>query len=508
MMPAMAIDPRPIPAGLEQFVRLDPRVGDQAAVEAALGRLSFWDFVRLSWPVIEPATPFGSNWHLEAIAEHLSAVSRGEIRRLLINMPPRHGKSSLVSVLWPCWDWISSPSRRWLCASYAHALALRDAVKSRRLILSPWYQARWPHIRLLADQNTKGRYDSVDAGYRIATSVDASVTGEGGDIVLVDDAHNAMDAGSEAVRQATLDWWDQAMSTRLNDPRTGAYVIVMQRLHDQDLAGHLLAQGGWDHLCLPTEYEPTRRVYVGGRLEERPSSECATSIGWTDPRSEPGALLWPARFGAEQVAQAKLVLGDYGFSAQHQQRPTPATGGIFKRSWFARYDAASPPVFERLIHSWDTAVSEREGAAYSVNSVWGEALDGYYLLRVWRERAAYPDLEAAIEGQGKADRPSAILVEDKSSGASVVQSLRRRARLPIIAIKPGRDDKLVRARRVSPLVQAGRVRIPESAEWLADWLDEITAFPNSAYADQVDSMSQALDFLSGGASLAAGWDLS
>ena len=203
------------------------------------------DFTKAAWHVIEPGTPYVDGWHLTAISEHLEAINKGHIRNLLINIPPRHMKSIQVAVMWPVFTWINRPDFRWLFASYAGSLSVRDSLKCRRLIESPWFQDLWgDRFQLTGDQNAKTFFENDHSGYRFATSVGASTTGHGGDCIVVDDPHNALEANSDAMRESTLEWWDQAMSTRLNNPKTGAKVVVMQRLHEKDLSGHILSQGG------------------------------------------------------------------------------------------------------------------------------------------------------------------------------------------------------------------------------------------------------------------------
>src|SRR5687767_1970034 len=276
------------------FAALLKRPSLRDEIDRELASRQLREFVRQAWHVVEPATPFVPGWHIDAIIEHLEAVTCGQIRNLLINVPPRHMKSLLVSVFWPAWEWIQWPERRWLYSSYAAQLSIRDSVKNRRLIESPWYQARWgDRFTLTGDQNTKGRFDNDRSGYRLSTSVGGAATGEGGDRIVCDDPHNVQEAESDSIRKSTTGWFDVVMSTRVNDPKTAAKVVVMQRCHQQDLSGHLLEQGGWEHLCLPAEYE-----------ESRP----ATSIGFTDPRKEQGELLWPDRFGVEELKSLKRSL--------------------------------------------------------------------------------------------------------------------------------------------------------------------------------------------------------
>ena len=316
--------------GWSVFPTEDPGARDRhdgSAVEAAKNLRSF---ITMAWPVVEPATPFISGWHLDAICEHLMAVTRGEIRNLLINIPPRHMKSLAVGVFWPAWEWTTAPHRRWLFASYALSLSERDSLRCRRLIESPWYQRHWgDRFALCGDQNTKLRYENNHAGHRIATSVGAAATGEGGDYVVVDDPHNVIERESDAARIAALMWWDETMSTRLNNPKTGAKIIVMQRIHEKDLSGHVLQQGGYIHLNLPAEFELSRR--------------CVTVIGidsprsWSDPRGTDGDLLWEQRIGDREIADFKVRLGPEGYAGQFQQRPSPAGGGRFKAEWFRYY---------------------------------------------------------------------------------------------------------------------------------------------------------------------------
>lgn len=807
--------------------------------DADLYESSLRNFYEGMWPVIEPKTPFRGNWHLDAICEHLEyAVVRRQILQLLINMPPRFSKSTLCSVALPAYIWAMFPHIRWLYASYAQSLSTRDSVLCRRVIQSPWYQARWGHVfRLTTDQNIKQRYENDRTGARIATSVGAALTGEGGDVLVCfprealvltergpvpigdiveqrqrvrvwsvdgdgrqvlrrvvgwkknpgadmvrvdfgnghavcctgdhrlmtssgwvealslapgdvlpcfsvpdvqygrlidtklpgkrprrlvgvkdianillrelgpgvgsaaprvpsgaalgevptscptvsdrgyvtardaelgcelfrscvaihdalnfgirelgvrrrasgldapgadcvgdvvgagavgkilssvvqavsvevarvastrawadegfrdksvdmavkrlvplaeayaaipaqwgrleyagvdghagpgpsfdntgdaadipiaghhvkplkaddvsplgvcwcghressycltvehdhnfmvniggvkyiiaancDDAHNVVEAESDAARKGAVDWFNSSMSTRLNDAKTGVKIVVMQRVHQDDLAGHLLETGDWYHLCLPMEFEGVKPQWV---------------IGWTDPREKEGELLWPERYGPDEVARLKRALGSYGAAAQLQQRPTPRGGGIFKGAWFGSYKAA--PEFVRIVESWDTATSEKEHAAYSVGTAWGETVNGdILLLDVSRGRWDFPRLKAEVAFFHAKHRGSVILVEDKSSGRQVCQELGRDVRLPILPVSVGKSDKVARAITVSPMVEAGKVKLPEDAPWLADYMEEVLLFPNSRNADQVDSTTQALAYMRNG----------
>src|SRR6185312_3682217 len=271
------------------------------------------NFVREAWPTVVPASPYVHGRHIDAICEHLEAVLDGQIRHLLINVPPRFAKSTIVTVMFPCWAWAKKPEIRWLFASYAESLSIRDSLACRRLIQSAWYQERWgDRFGIVVDQNEKRRFENSKMGVRLSTSVDGTNTGEGGDIQVADDPNNLREISSEASRLSAITWWDQVMSTRLNDPRTSARVVIQQRGHEEDLSGHILETSGvqFDHLCLPMEYDGRNKT---------------TSIGWQDWRTKDGELLWPERFGPEEVARLKSDLKS-GAAGQLQQLPAPESG--------------------------------------------------------------------------------------------------------------------------------------------------------------------------------------
>jgi predicted phage terminase large subunit-like protein len=470
-------------------------------LEAELAVRSFRDFVRQAWLTVEPSTPFVPGWHIDAIIDHLEAVTRGDIRNLLINVPPRHMKSLLVSVFWPAWEWLRHPERRWLFSSYGAQLSIRDSVKCRRLIESPWYQQHWAdRFALCGDQNAKTRFDNDRSGYRIATSVGGAATGEGGDRIVCDDPHNVQEAESDAVRKSTLDWFDVVMSTRVNNPKTSAKVVVMQRCHQRDLSGHLLDQGGWEHLCLPAEYEGSRRE---------------TSISFVDPRAEHGELLWPDRFGPEELTSLKVSLGSYAAAGQLQQRPSPLAGGLIKRHWFrfwAPPGSNLPPVIIRMpdgteqsfvapeiahaeegIQSWDCAFKDNEDSDYVVGQVWGRRGSAYLLLAQTRGRMNFPETVKAVRKlSNEWPNATAKFIEDKANGSAVIQTLAHE--IPgIIPVNP-EGGKVSRAMAASPLIEAGNVYLPHPMRepWVNDFIEECVNFPNGAHDDQVDAMTQAL----------------
>ncbi len=436
-------------------------------------------FAKACWHVVEPATQYKHGWHIDSICEHLEAVSRGEIRNLLINMPPRHMKSLLVCVFWPCWEWTLKSETRWLFASYAQTLSIRDSLKCRRILESPWYQTLWPDVRLTSDQNQKARFENHATGYRVSTSVGGSATGEGGDRVVVDDPHKVGDIPSDRIREAALSWWDSEMSTRGNDPRTVAKVIVGQRVHALDLCGHVLEQGGYEHLCLAAEYDGPRSF---------------TGLNWKDPRTVEGDLLWPERFGKQELDELKSRLGAYAAAAQLQQRPAPAGGGMIKREWW-RFYAERPENFDELIQSWDMSFKATSGS-YVVGQVWGRVGTDFYLLDQVRRRMDFPGTLTAFKTLYMAwPETSAILVEDKANGPAIIDSLKNE--IPgIIPITP-KNSKLARISAVSALIEAGNVLLPDPANWpwVTDLLAEAASFPVGPHDDQVDAMSQALERL-------------
>ena len=319
---------------------------------------SLYEFVKQSWHVVEPGVKFVESWHIETICEHLEAVTQGDIRKLIINIPPRHSKSTIVSVIWPMWEWLAQPDEKFLCASYSGNLSIRDNLKARRLVQSPWYQERWGHMfRLAGDQNAKQRFENDKTGYRLATSVGGTATGEGGSRLILDDPHSAQEAQSDAVRESALEWFVMVWSTRLNDPKKDAMVTIMQRLHERDISGHTLEDiGGWEHLMIPAEWDGVVRK---------------TSLGRYDPRKKEGQLICPERFGEKEITELKQLLGTYGTAGQLQQDPTPSEGGILKASFFNLWphDEGLPP-FEYVLQSYDCAFTEKTTGDPTACTVW------------------------------------------------------------------------------------------------------------------------------------------
>ena len=466
-------------------------------------------YMQEAWHLVEPFTPLVWTWHLDAIAEHLEAVSNGQITRLLINMPPRMGKSLAVSVMWPTWVWTFQPQSRWLCASYAFNLSVRDARRSRRILQSQWYQAHWKTAwQFLGDQNQQSRYENDVAGYRIAVGVMGSATGEGGSHLLIDDPHNVFQANSPTYLQQTIDWFDQVWSTRLNDPEHGAMVIVAHRVHHHDLSAHVLSHGGWVHLSLPTEFQPARRCVTVPLTPD--------TLPWADQRQQAGELLCPARFDAEANRTAKRVMGSMAYSAQHAQSPTPLEGGMFKRQWWRYWKPAGmelppvaielpsgdyvyipardlPPGFALQLQSWDMAFKKAEDNSFVCGEVWGRhGPDAYVLDHVHAHWDFTETLTAVRLLTAKWPQVILKLVEDKANGPAIVQTLKKE--MPgFVEITPD-GSKEARAAAVSPFVEAGNVYVPHPLlhPWGQDLIAEAAHFPVGVTDDIVDTMSQAL----------------
>jgi len=489
-----------------------------------------YKFLQAGWKYIDPA-PFVGGWHLEAIAEHLEAVTRGQIKRLLINVPPRSSKSSLCSVAWPAWTWAQSvqgpcsgPHVQFLSASYAQTLALRDSVKNRRLIESPWFKKIWgERFQMTSDVNTKGRFENNKGGYRLATSVDGALTGEGGQVILVDDAHNATEIESDLVRESTIMWWDEAMSTRLNDPATGAFVVIMQRLHQEDLTGHIKDKdpnNDWTWLMLPMEHDRSRHCITYAKNEYGEKEQL-----WEDPREEEDELLCPTRFPREQVDRLKAQLGPFAAAGQLQQSPTPRGGGIIKEEWWQDWEEDSYPVFEYLIASVDTAYTEKEENDPSALTIWGvfrEYRTGnmkIMLVWAWEGRFELHDLVEEIlttctvspisntRQEKHAGRPRfpvhLLLVESKASGLSVGQELYRLIagnapfNIQFPNLNKGRytQDKVARLYSVQHIFADKMVYAPLGRTFVDKVIDQVSAFPKVSHDDLVDTVSQALKYL-------------
>ena len=483
---------------------------ERLQAKISLPSMPFRDFVQETWPIIEPNVPFLDNWHIGAISEHLEAVVWGQIKNLIINIPPRHMKSTLVSVMWQPWVWTFRPWSGWLFFSYSKDLSTRDNVQARQIMRSPFYKEAFGHVFDFAgDQNLKTRYKNDRGGHRIALSTTGSI-GEGGDFLVGDDLLSAADRYSATKRENVNDFWSTTAATRRNT-KDAAVVIIGQRLHQGDIVGHLdqkMQEGGeiYEKLVIPAEYE---------------GSKYTTVIGWQDPRQKRGDLLWASRFPRQEIDRLKRDLGSEQTAAQLQQRPSPAGGQIFKVKWFKIWTPAGsnlPPVrlrledgtlheidteeisskiFERL-QSWDMAFKGSKTSSFVAGQVWARAGANRYLIDQIRDRLDFPaTLEAVKRLTAQHPKARLKLVEDKANGPAVIQTLKKQI-AGLIPVSP-KGDKVARAKAISPTVESGNVFLPhpQIAPWVLEFIQEAITFPNSPNNDQVDAMTQALDRFDG-----------
>lgn len=458
---------------------LDVRLIDIQAERAK--RSLHYFLTRFAWPALEPATPFGDNWHIGVMCEHLEAVARGDIQRLIINLPFRHLKSTLVSQAFPAWVWTWAPSRRFLTASYASDLAVRDAVNSRRIIESPRYQQAWGAIfRLTGDQNVKSRYENDQRGARTTTATGAAGTGHGGDIRIIDDPVSALMADSDAAIKASTEWWRGTMSTRANDPRNSPAIVVHQRLNDRDLTGYLLSEErGWEHLVLPMRYDPALRK--------------TTSLGYQDPRTEPGQLLHPERVPEETAKGMEATLGAYHTNAQLQQNPSPRGGIIFARSAWGQWTEL--PEVEEVVLSLDCTFKATDSSDYVALQAWGRIGARHYLLRRLRERLTFTKtVEAARSFSALYPDAVAFLIEDKANGSAVIDTISDAVR-GVIPINP-EGGKVARAYAMQPAQEAGQIFLPAPSvdPGIEEFITEASGFPGLPHDDEVDAMTQYMNW--------------
>lgn len=466
-----------------------------AEVEAEICRRSFYEFVLRAWHVVETDV-FVDGWHIRAICDYLEACYEGRIRNLIVNVPPRHMKSLLLNVFFPAWVWARNPTKKFLYTSYAEDLVARDSEKCKKLIQSQWYQERFDVVLEQSPQTTT-KFMNTAGGYRYSFGFGGAITGQGADFILIDDPLKSTDADSEAVRKKVNEDYDNAVSNRLNNPKTGVRIIIMQRLHELDLVGHILSKKdlNFETLVLPAEYE-------GVRFE--------SSIGFVDPRTATGELLWKERFGEKEIAELKATLTERGVAGQLQQRPAPAGGFVFKPIWFANVKNNTDVVATFI--SWDTAESLSADAAYSCGVV-GELRADYslFIREVVRKRLLFPQLQKEIEllGLKYAGTLSNVIIEYKSSGVQAVQTLKQSSPQWLadkIAPFQPKGDKEARAFQAATWAERGCISLPYPSSdflWLKDFEDEIFKFPSSAYRDQVDAFSQLVLYLRN--YLAQGW---
>jgi predicted phage terminase large subunit-like protein len=447
-------------------------------------RRDFASFIEASFSELNPQTPYAQSSHIDVMASKLAACARGECRRLIINLPPRSLKSHSASVAFPAWLLGQNPSTQLICVSYGQELADKHARDTRQLMTTPFYRQIFPKAAISPERKLVSDFATTAGGVRMATSVGGVLTGRGADIIIIDDPLKPDEAMSETRRTTVNEWYDNSLLSRLNSKETGVIIVVMQRLHQDDLVGHLLEVGNWEVLSFPAIAEQVeKRVYD-------------TPFGPQTYRRLPGDVLDSSRESAETLLKIKQTLGEYNFSAQYQQMPIPVGGAMIKLEWLRNYRPEDlPSEFTYTFQSWDTANKSGELNDYSVCTTWGGYDGNLYLLDVVRRRVNYPDLKRLAKQKAKEFCPSIILIEDKASGTQLIQDLREEGLYEVKPFTPPPNtDKIMRLNSVSAQFEAGKIHLPTSAPWIDEYCRELLTFPGVKHDDQVDSTTQAIEY--------------
>jgi len=440
---------------------------------------SFKSFFVKVFHMLNPGVEFCDNWHLDLIIEYLKSVEESEVKRLIINVPPRSLKSTLISVAWAAWLMGNDSKKKIIVASYAQNLSTKHSIDCKAILSSSWFQKMFPNFKLMKGAITKNKFITSEHGFRFATSVKGTLTGEGADVIIVDDPHSAGQVASYTQRNASINWFDQTLSTRLNNKKKGVIVVIMQRLHKDDLTSHLLKKKTWNHLKIPAVADDD---YVF-RIRDKKF------------RFRTGEMLHSAREGEEEIDIAKNELGSFAFNAQYMQSPLSSENALIKRSWIQRYDQISRGD-SLIVQSWDCAYKINDNNDFSVCSTWCVVGNYFYLIDVYKDKLQFGELKNIVENMAIKFDASSILIEDKASGQSLIQELKRSTKLPIIAINPTKDKE---TRFISSLFffESGKVFFPNNAHWLCELEEELFSFPNAKHDDQVDSITQFLNWIKG-----------
>jgi predicted phage terminase large subunit-like protein len=457
---------------------------NRSEVNAVL-RGDFSAFIERSFYELNPETEYLPNWHVEVIAAALEDCRLGRCKRLIINVPPRSLKSHCATVCFVAWLLGHDPSTQIICASYAQELADKHALDCRTLMMSARYQELFPATRLTSSRPAVHDFQTSRKGTRLATSVGGVLTGRGADFIIIDDPTKPEEAISEVQRRNANEWFDHTLSSRLNSQIDGCIVVIMQRLHEDDLVGHVMQQGGWRLLSFPAIAEEDERHEI-----ETPYGTCVYT-------RKQGEALHPERESLEVLAQIREIQSEYHFSAQYQQSPAPLGGGMVKREWLQTYTSESlPKEFELIFQSWDSANKVTELSDYSVCTTWGLKHKKLYLLDVLRRRMDYPELKRQVREQAALYKAKVILIEDKASGTQLIQELIQEG-VPGITRYAPKMEKAMRLHSVTSTMENGLMYVPEKARWLEVYLHELVTFDRGKFDDQADSTSQALDWVKG-----------
>lgn len=504
------------------------RLGETLQEEADRYRRSLREFVRGAWPIVVPV-PFTDTWHIDAICDHLQAAYEREIPRLVITIQPGALKSTLVSVMAPAWRWAHHPQERIVSASHTEALAMRDTTKSRQLIQSAWYQARFgEEFTLSRDENLKGRYSNTLNGHRIATHVGGG-TGERGSCLILDDPHNAQEIQSPTMLKDAREWFGNTWASRLNVnvDDSGVKIVIGQRIHEEDVIGFLLSgddDSRWTHLCLPARWEKSH-PYIYPEKVKLPSGRVLQG----DPRKKDGELLAPSYMDEDSLKEVTHEMTSRTVSAQYRQVPTPQEGTLLKRhdwryyppelSFYAQRspftrEAAQALGLEMVVHSWDTSLKDRKTSDYVAGGVWGVKAADRYLLRLFHERAGF---NATIEAMAAfyewaADLwpqlPQYVLIEASANGKDAIAEMKRKLNGVVSITASG--TKGMRAEAASPALEGHNCFLPgypnpEMTDYDArtptivqEFVDEAARFDpltDKQKDDQVDQWSQAMNWI-------------
>ena len=448
----------------------------------ALLRRDLYAFVERCFYELNPTATFQPNWHIEAIASELEACRRGERTRLVINEPPRSLKSLCVSVAFVAFVLGHDPSAKIVCVSYGQDLANKHAMDCRTILNSSWYRRLFPNTRLSSQRRALQELITTRGGYRLSTSVGGVLTGRGADYIIIDDPLKPEDALSDTRRKAANEWFDHTLYSRLNDKRNGRIVLIMQRLHEDDLVGHVLAMEAWKTVRFPAI------------AEEDEVHSIQTPYGPRRFARRAGEALHPEREPIEVLNHLRQAQGEYNFSGQYQQNPSPLGGGLVKIKWFKTYaETDKPATFEMILQSWDSANKPTELSDFSACTTWGIQQNHLWLLNVLRKRLGYPELKRAVREQAELFNPETIVIEDCASGTQLIQELVAEGMHAIQKYEVSMD-KIMRMHSVTSTMENGFVHLPDQADWLGEYLHELASFPNGKFDDQADSTSQALDW--------------
>lgn len=449
---------------------------------------SFYEFFKRAWDEID-TEKYVDNWSIKAECDYAQAVYEGKVRKLIVNQPPRTLKSTIFTVAFPVWVLAKNPKKKFICAAYSATQAINASKKSRKLINSLWFQEVFADIKFVTKQDDY--LETSKGGYIYAVGVDGGVTGRGADIIICDDLVKAQEGYSDVIREGANTWFDETISTRRNDISTGAIIVVCQRLHENDIVGHLESRGDkWEKLILPMEYDGIRFV---------------SSLGFVDPRKEIGESINPIKFPKDKIEEYKIEIGSYAVPGQLQQRPVAVEGAIIKEDWLNQRVENTDVRYSFI--SFDTAGTANANSAYSC-AVVGELTSDYHLFirEVWRDKVEFWELCKVIEGLARKYRYGleAIYIENKSSGTQAVQNLKMTSEdwinnlIVPVNVPPG-DGKEARARAASIFIEQGCILLPpndaQSYPWLLPFLDEVTKFPATKYKDQMDAFSQLINQL-------------